>query len=146
MATVATQIRRNRRSVALVEMIAWLPFVSTFCIEVPHANAARDAHGQVPRLYRCLHSHERAQNPAPATEATHHDQHRGEPPHHVCCDMTGKRTTALPEVTAPLVPIVFDLALTLPPPSTAVDAEPKARRAHPAHGPPPYLRHSVLLI
>jgi hypothetical protein len=143
-------LRRIRRCRTIVGLLAfaWLPYVSTYCIDasahggcpLPHASRDAGSHqGGEPDH----HSHA-------GVPAAHDDGGHDETPARTCCELTGKRACTLSSSTPSAAPP--GLTVTLP---RAIDIHTLAplptlraqrRMPGPIHGPPPYLRFATLLI
>jgi hypothetical protein len=141
------RMRRCRPLVGLLA-IAWLPYVSTYCIDAPVDGGCRLAHpsgnaGSHQGHGPGHHSHHDA-------PTAHHDGDHDHIPAGTCCELTGKRACTLNSSTQSTPPP--GLTFTLPwgmdthPLAVLPTARPLRQTPASAHGPPLYLRFVTLLI
>jgi hypothetical protein len=129
--------------------IAWLPYISTYCIDAP-------AHGGCPLAHssRDAGSHQGHEPGDPShagvPTAHHHDGDHDQTPGRTCCELTGKYAcivnsstpSAAPSGLMVTLPRVMDVHTLAPFPTP----RPLRRTPGPIHGPPSYLRFATLLI
>ena len=152
MRTSLKAIRNNRAIVGLL-LVAWLPYVSTRCIEgfghggctvfpTSEGGPIGDAHGD-----RHAHRHEHGAEHSPGS--SEHGEHPSDrSPEHTCCELTGKFAFA-PAATAPS-PEPLAVLVTLREPADKLEPRTAVlvgrRVLDPTHHPPPYVRFGALLI
>ena len=134
---------RACRMVTMLLMVAWLPYMSTRCLENPLTHAGCP---MFPAVASAAHpGHHGGRDSAMA----HHHGHAHHDPGHTCCDLTGKCNVrviaATPPLDAPAVTAVLPAA-----PASLVVLGPRIDQLHSvslvAHSPPTYLRNASLLL
>ena len=143
---MVTITRFRSRAIVTTLALAWLPYITTRCIdpakcptEHTHLNQQQEQHRHGDRV----HDH----GDAPGHHGTHHETPTPSTPAQACCDLTGKFNIVSAEGAPSVTPVFSSAPLAVPVVPERLSRQPRGDFvAHTAHGPPTYLRNHTLLI
>ena len=145
-----TPLRRMRRCRTIVGLlaIAWLPYVSTRCVDASADGGCPIAHP--PRDAGSHQGHEPGHHSHEGVPTAHQDGDHDQTPGRTCCELTGKYActvnSSTPSAAPPRLMVTLPRAVDVHALAPLPTPHPQRRTPGPIHGPPPYLRFATLLI